>query len=185
MAAAKAITTRRGMFEVLLGLGAAVSLQGALDGTAWRAYESIEEAWIRDRHLLLVKQTPAAAAIAKIDLELKLAELRRRGAQFKHLLRCNPRQLRGGIWQLSFLPFNQVEEGELQSDSNYHRLQERVRSLAHAVQEHPDNRLLRQAQTHLWKTPEYREIHQRYSGRMQELSALYGGLNETTQRRRP
>ena len=28
----------------------------------------------------------------------------------------------------------------------------------------------------LWKTPEYRSVHRRYSGRMQELNRAYGGM---------
>ena len=35
------------MIESLLGLGAAGILHAALDSTAWRAYDSVEQAWIQ------------------------------------------------------------------------------------------------------------------------------------------
>src|SRR5688572_18870770 len=104
------MTTRRDMIETLLGLGAASALHAALDTPTWRSYESVEEAWIRDRHALLIMQSPAAEAPAQIDLELKLAELQRRKIQFRHLMKRNPQQLRGGVWQLSWLPFTDSDK---------------------------------------------------------------------------
>jgi hypothetical protein len=163
------------MIESLLGLGAAGILHAALDSTAWRAYESVEEAWIRDRHELLVKYTPAAAGAAEIDLDLKLAELYRRSMQFKYLLKRNPRQLRGGVWQLSWLPITESQKAELEAaDAAYRRHERKIRQLSQALREHPDYDVFRQAQTRLWKTPDYKEIHRRYSGRMQELQKMYG-----------
>jgi hypothetical protein len=165
------------MIESLLGLGAAGILHAALDTNAWRAYESVEEAWIRERHELLVKYTPAAAGAAEIDLDLKLAELHRRSMQFKYMLKRNPRQLRGGVWQLSWLPITDAEKAELENaDSAYRRHERKIRQLSQALREHADHDAFRQAQTRLWKTPEYKEIHRRYSGRMQELQKMYGRL---------
>ena len=164
------MTTRRGMIETLLGLGAAGVLQSALDSTDWRAYEAVEETWIRDRHALLIRQSPEAEAPAQIDLELKLAELQRRAIQFKHLVKRNPRQLRGGVWQLSWLPFTEQEKLDLESAQPAYKRQERkIRELSQSLREHADYDAFRRAQTHLWKTPEYKEIHRKYSGRMQEL----------------
>jgi hypothetical protein len=163
------------MIESLLGLGAAGILHAALDSTAWRAYESVEEAWIRDRHELLVKYTPAAAGAAEIDLDLKLAERHRRSIQFNYMLRHNPKQLRGGVWQLSWLPMTEAEKTGLESaDASYRRHERKIRQLSQALREHPCYDTFRQAQTRLWKTPEYREIHRRYSGRMQELQKMHG-----------
>jgi hypothetical protein len=165
------------MIEALLGLGAAEVLYAALDSTAWRAYESVEESWIRGRHELLVRQSPAAAAAAQIDLELKLAELQRRALQFKHLLKSNPKQLRGGVWQLSWLPFTNREKTQLESsDAAYRRQERKIRQLSKTLREHGDYQAFRHAQTRLWKTPEYKEIHRKYSGRMQDLQRMYGGL---------
>jgi hypothetical protein len=162
------------MIESLLGLGAAGILHGALDSTAWRAYESVEEAWIRDRYELLVKYTPAAAGAAEIDLDLKLAELHRRSMQFKYMLKHNPKQLRGGVWQLSWLPITEAEKTDLEmADATYRRHERRIRELSKALREHADYGTFRQAQTRLWKTPDYREIHRKYSGRMHELQKLY------------
>src|SRR5262245_59695559 len=123
------------MLESLLALGAAGILHAAaLDGTAWRAYESVEEAWIRDRHELLVKYTPAAAGAAEIDLDLKLAELHRRSMQFKYMLKHNPRQLRGGVWQLSWLPMSEVEKSELEnSDVSYRRHERKILQLSQTL----------------------------------------------------
>ena len=164
------------MIETLLGLGAAGVLHAALDSSAWRAYESVEDAWIRDRHALLVKHSPNAQMAAEIDLNLKLAELQRRAMQFKHLLRRNPRQLRGGVWQLSWLPLTDREKSELESaDSAYRRHEKKIRQLAEDLRQHADYDAFRHAQTRLWKTPEYKELHRQYSGRMQELQKIYGG----------
>jgi hypothetical protein len=168
------------MIESLLGLGAAGILHAALDSTAWRAYESVEEAWIRDRHELLVKYSPAAAGAAEIDLDLKLAELHRRSMEFMYLLKRNPKQLRGGVWQLSWLPMTETEKSNLENaDQAYRRHERKIRRLSQALRDHADYDAFRQAQTRLWKTPEYREIHRKYSGRMQELQKTYGrhGIN--------
>jgi hypothetical protein len=176
--ASNGFTTRRGMIETLIGLGAAGALHAALDSNAWRAYESVEEAWIRDRHALLIKQSPQIEAAAQIDLDLKLAELQRRAIQFRHLVKRNPRQLRGGVWQLSWLPFTEKEKTELESaDPAYKRQERKIRGLADSLREHPDYDAFRNAQTRLWKTPEYKEIHRKYSGRMQELHKTYGGAS--------
>lgn len=166
------------MLEALMTLGAASVLHGSLDASSWRAYESVEEAWIRDRHLLLIKQNPAVAAVAQIDLELKLAELHRRGIQFRHLLKSSPSQLRGGVWQLSWLPVTEKDSAEmLSADASYRRQDARIRELSEKLRNHPDHQLLRYAQTHSWKTIEYKEIHRRYSGRMQELNKRHGALD--------
>jgi hypothetical protein len=168
-------TTRRGMIETLLCLGAANVAYAALDSNAWRAYESVEEAWIRDRHSLLIKYSPVAAEAAEIDLELKLAELQRRAIQFQYLLKRNPQQLRGGVWQLSWLPLSEQEKAGLEvSNAAYRRQERKIRQLSHALREHGDYNLFRQAQTRLWKTPDYKEIHRKYSGRMHDLQKLYG-----------
>jgi hypothetical protein len=164
------------MIESLLGLGAASVVHAALDSNAWRAYESVEDAWIRDRHALLIKQSPQVETAAQIDLDLKLAELQRRAIQFRHLMKRNPRQLRGGVWQLSWLPFTEQQKSNLESaDPAYKRQEMKIRELSQSLREHPDYDAFRNAQMHLWKTPEYKEIHRRYSGRMQDLHKLYGG----------
>ena len=150
-------------------------MHAALDSSAWRAYESLEEAWIRDRSMLLAKQSPNAAGAAQIDAELKIAELHRRALQFKHLTKHNPRQLRGGIFQLSWLPFTDQEKTELESsDPAYRRQEQKIRALSESLRKHPEYESFRRAQTRLWKTPEYKEIHRKYSGRMQELQKTYG-----------
>lgn len=176
MAAKAAKSTRRTLIETLIGLGAAGALYGAVDSTAWRAYEAVEEQWIRDRHALIVAQAPGAAGAARVDLELKLAELQRRALEFKHLLRSNPRQLRGGVWQLSWLPLSDQERESLQSnDAAYRRQDDQIRRLVASLRRHAEYERLRQAQMRLWKTPEYKEIHRKYSGRVQELHRHYGG----------
>jgi hypothetical protein len=176
--ARKRFTTRRLIIQTVLGLGATGMLHATLDSGAWRAYESLEESWIRDRSMLLAKQSPNAAAAAKIDAELKLAELHRRALQFKHLTKTDPRQLRGGVWQLSWLPFTDREKTDLEaSDPAYRRQEQKIRALSESLRKHPEYESFRKAQTRLWKTPQYKEIHRKYSGRMQELQKIYGGSN--------
>ena len=86
------MTTRRTAITTLLGLGSGTAVYGSatLNRDAWRAYEAVEEAWIRDRHALLIEQCPRCSAAARIDLDLKLAELRRRAMQFQYLEQHHP-----------------------------------------------------------------------------------------------
>ena len=44
------------------------------------------------------------------------------------------------------------------------------------LRKHPNLREFRAAQTQLWKTPDYRLIHRRYSGRLKELNKAYGSI---------
>jgi hypothetical protein len=170
-------TTRRTIMSALLGLGAGTALYTSpLNHGAWRAYEAVEEAWIRDRHALLLEQYPECAEAAAIDLELKLAELQRRGLQFDYLARTNPQQLRGGMWQLSWLPLADSEKSEAAAQSAAYRKQEaRIRLLTSELRKHPSYESFHRSQTRLWKTPEYRSLHRRYSGRLQELNRIYAG----------
>jgi hypothetical protein len=168
-------TTRRTAMSVLLGLGCGAAVCGsALGEGAWRAYEAVEEAWIRDRHSLIVEQCPDCAEAAGIDLELKLAELHRRGMQFQFLSKSNPHQLRGGMWQLSWIPLSQADLAKLVSTNPAYRKQdEKVRRLTEDLRHHEEFEEFQRAQTRLWKTPEYRSVHRRYSGRLQELNRIH------------
>jgi hypothetical protein len=150
-------------------------LYGTLDYAAWRAFEAVEEAWIRDRYELLVQQAPAAINAAKLDLEIKLADLSRRAIQFRHLMSCDPSLLRGGIWQLTALPVSESEDVEIANTlPEYRKVSDRIRMLTEALRRHREYGVLQRAQVRLWKTPQYREVHRRYTGRMQELQRLYG-----------
>jgi hypothetical protein len=164
------------LLEALLGFGAtAAVLYGSLDTAAWTAYEAVEEAWIRDRHELLLEQAPACVQAARIDLEFKLADLQRRGMQFRHIQSRDPNLLRGGIWQLTALPVSEEDDREILSSSpDYRKQYDRVRQLGEALRRHPQYEILRRAQVRLWKTPQYRDAHRRYTGRMQELQQNYG-----------
>ena len=168
-------TSRRTMLETLLGISAASTLYASLDSTAWQAYEAVEEAWIRDRHELLVQHAPIAVSAARIDLELKLTDLQRRAMQFRHILGSDPTLLRGGVWQMTALPLSDQENAAmLSSIPEYRKKCDRIRALTEALRRHPAYETLRRAQIRLWKTPQYREVHRRYMGRMQELQRLYG-----------
>jgi hypothetical protein len=169
-------TTRRKAMGALLGLGAGTALYSStLDPAAWRAYEAVEEAWIRDRHALLLAQCPDCADAADLDLELKLAELQRRALQFEYLSKHNPRQLRGGMWQLAWIPLKDAELARLATTMPAYRKQdEKVRRLTETLRHHEQYDEFHRAQTRLWKTPEYRSVHRRYSGRLQELNRIYG-----------
>jgi hypothetical protein len=164
--------------SALLGLGAGTAIcSSELDQSAWRSYEAVEEAWIRDRHALLIEQCPECCDAAGIDLELKLAELQRRGLQFQYLAKHNPQQLRGGMWQLSWLPLSASDTSKmLLSSPAYRQQEEKIRRLGEELRESPDYEEFRRAQMRLWKTPEYRSVHRRYSGRLQELNRAYSGI---------
>jgi hypothetical protein len=169
-------TTRRTAITTLLGLGSGTAVYGSmLDRDAWRAYEAVEEAWIRDRHALLVEQCPECMEAACIDLDLKLAELHRRAMQFQYLSQHHPDQLRGGMWQLSWLPMSGADLVSLHAASAaYRRNEEIIRKLTEELRKHASYDEFRKAQTRLWKTPDYRFVHRRYSGRLQELNKVYG-----------
>jgi hypothetical protein len=164
--------------SALLGLGSGTAIcSSALDQSAWRSFEAVEEAWIRDRHALLLDQCPECTEAAAIDLDLKLAELQRRGLQFQYLARHSPRELRGGMWQLSWLPMSANEISKMMASTPAYRQQEeKIRRLADELRKSPDYVEFRRAQMRLWKTPEYRSVHRRYSGRLQELNRAYGGV---------
>lgn len=172
--------TRRTAITTLLGLGSGTALYcAALDHAAWRAYEAVEEAWIRDRHALLVEQCPDCSDAAALDLELKLAELQRRAMQFEYLSKHNPRQLQGGMWQLTSIPLSDVELARVAAASPaYRKLDAQVRKLAEALRQHAQYEDFHRAQTRLWKTPDYHAVHRRYSGRLQELNRIYGAPAE-------
>ena len=167
--------TRRTMLEILLGLGTASTLYASLDSTAWQAYEAVEEAWIRDRHELLLQHAPIAIGAARIDLDLKLTDLQRRAIQFRHILNTEPALLRGGVWQMTALPVSEQDHNAmLGAAPDYRKHCDRIKQLTEALRRHPHYETLKRAQVRLWKTPQYREVHRRYMGRMQELQRLYG-----------
>jgi hypothetical protein len=172
------MTTRRTLMSALLGLGAGSALCGtALDIGAWRAYEAVEEAWIRDRHALIVEQCPECAGPAAIDLELKLTELQRRGVQFQYLSKHHPEQLRGGMWQLSWIPLSARDTVRmLATSAPYREYEDKIRRLSATLRSTPHYEHFRSSQTRVWKTPEYRSVHRRYSGRLYELNRIYSGM---------
>jgi hypothetical protein len=169
-------TTRRTAITTLLGLGSGTAVYGsALNREAWRAYQAVEEAWIRERHALLIEQCPDCSEAASIDLELKLAELHRRAMQFEYLSKHRRDQLRGGMWQLSWLPMSGADAIRLnQTSTAYRHNEETIRKLTGDLRKHATYNEFRKAQTRLWKTPDYRFVHRRYSGRLQELNKEYG-----------
>jgi hypothetical protein len=173
----KKAATRRTMMTALLGLGTGTTLcSSPLDESAWRAYQAVEEAWIRDRYALVVEQCPECADAAALDLEVKLAELQRREIQFHYLSRHNPQQLRGGMWQLSWLPVSEFDVSRMFADNPaYKRVEQKIRRLNEELRKSAQYEDFHRAQTRLWKTPEYRSIHRRYSGRLQDLNRIYGG----------
>ena len=72
-----------GKFLVCLGVTALAA--NAFDPSAWKAYEAVEEAWIRECHAFVIQQAPAAVGVAQMDLEIKLTELRLRALTVDHL----------------------------------------------------------------------------------------------------
>ena len=125
--------------SALLGLGAGSALCGTtLDTEAWRAYEAVEESWIRDRHALIIEQCPECAGPAAIDLDLKLTELQRRGIQFQYLTKHHPGQLRGGMWQLSWIPLTARDTVKmLAASAQYREYEDRIRRLSTTLRNDP------------------------------------------------
>jgi hypothetical protein len=161
--------------KLLVCIGAsALAAYASFDPSAWKAYEAIEEAWIRECHSFVIQQAPAGLGAAQIDLEIKLAELRHRGMAVQHISKCAPKSLSGGVWQLTALTVPDGEDDHLAAVAEYRKLGERIAHLRASLKAHPQYSLLRRAQTRLWKTPQYRNAHRRYTGRLQELQTLYG-----------
>jgi hypothetical protein len=127
-------------------LSAGVCAIDAWADEAWRARQAVEEAWIRDRHEILLQEAPAAMNAAQIYLSIQLEELKGR------TLQANASE----GWQ---------RENE--------RCRERVRQLTHSLQRHPQYSQLQRALLRLWKTPQYREAYRRYNGRLQDIRCLY------------
>lgn len=171
-------TIRRSAVTVLLGIGSGTTVRSSeLDPSAWRAYEAVEETWIRDRHTLLLHQSEVCSETAAIDLELKLAELRRRGLQFLYLSKHHPQELRGGVWQLSWIPLTTIDIAKITAISpEYRRQEQKIRRLAEELRKSPNYESFLKAQTRLWKTPEYHALHRRYSTRLKELNEVCGGM---------
>ena len=119
---------------------------------------------------------PSVRNQPSIDLELKLAELRRRAMQFRYLSKHHPDQLRGGMWQLSWLPLSGDLTDLLATNAAYRQNEETIRNLTEGLRKHATYEGFRKAQMRLWKTPDYRFVHRRYSGRLQELNQAYGRL---------
>jgi hypothetical protein len=161
--------------KLLFCIGAsALAAYASFDLSAWKAYEAIEEAWIRECHSFVIQQAPAGLGAAQIDLEIQLAELRHRGMAVQHMSKCTPRSLSGGVWQLTALTVPGEEHDHLEAMAEYRKLGDRIAQLKATLKAHPQYNLLRRAQTRLWKTPQYRNAHRRYTGRLQELQTLYG-----------
>ncbi|MBC8166271.1 MAG: hypothetical protein H7Y20_10405 [Bryobacteraceae bacterium] len=163
------------VLEAMIGLSSTAALHASTDLNAWNAYEAVEEGWIRDRHELMLIHAPQSADVALLDLEVKLADLKQRGIQFRHLLSHDPRVLRGGVWQLTSLPISQSEAAlMIATNTEYRKQRDRVRHLTEGLRRHPGYAVLQKEQVRLWKTPQYQEIHRRYMGKMQELQRMSG-----------
>ena len=77
---------------------------------------------------------------------------------------------------MTALPVSEAENSEMMSKvPDYRKQSDRIREMTDALRTHPQYEMLRRAQIRLWKTPQYREIHRKYMGRMQELQRMYGG----------
>jgi hypothetical protein len=127
-------------------LSAGVCAIDAWADEAWRARQAVEEAWIRDRHEILLQEAPAAMNAAQTYLSIQLEELKRRTVQ------ANARE----GWQ-----------------REHDKCQERIRQLTSALKRHPQYSVLQRALLRLWKTPQYREAYRRYNGRLQDIRGLY------------
>lgn len=149
-------------------------LVAALDTSAWRAYAAIEERWILQRYELLLEFSPECTEAADLDQRLKLAELKRRGYQFQYVLARDPQRLRGGVWQLAWIPFSIEETLKLAAvNPDFRKNEEEIKQLNKELKRHPDYERFRKAQAHLWRSPDYKEIHRFYTGQLQELQQMY------------
>lgn len=157
----------------------AVTLSASADNQFWKAWEAAEEAWIRDRHELLIREAPAALNAAALDLEVRLVDLRRRSYEFRRVAGRDRAFPRSGMGALSEFSISPVERAEMMDTlPGYRKEDERLRQLDSALRRHPQYSMLLRAQLHVMKTPQYREIHRRHAGRMQDLYRLYGSVAE-------
>lgn len=155
--------------QAVVALGSGGVLHAAVDASTWQAYEAVEESWIRDRHELLIQDAPTVIHAAAIDLEVRLADLRRRAIEFQHIVARDASLLNGGIWQMASLPLSAQCRRELNRLPEYRRVVAEITQLTDDLRRHPQYPSLQRAQMRLWKTPQYVEAHRRYTGRMQEL----------------
>lgn len=176
----KGQTRRKLLFQAVLGLGAGSILYASVDVTAWKAYETVEESWIRERHELLVQEAPTALNVAALDLEVRLTDLRKRALEFRYIIGHDANLLQGGVWQMASLPISPQTQKELQAITDYRRITDKLKRLTETLRHHPQYEILQRAQMRLWKTPQYRDVHRRYTGRMQELQRVYCDAAPTT-----
>ena len=95
--------------------------------------------------------------------------------QFRFLLNRDSALLRGGVWELTSLSVSPEEQAEmLATIPEYRRQEEQVHQLAETLRRNPQYAILQRAQIRLWKTPQYRDMHRRYMGRMQDLQKSFG-----------
>jgi hypothetical protein len=165
---------RRWILPALTSLTATGVAVAGLDSTAWKAYEAVEEAWLHERHGMLVQQAPAALNAARLDLEIRLAELHRKALQFRHIQKCDPTLVGGAVWRLITLSLSSDESSHLEITPEYKKLEEKIQRLDASLTRHAQYSILKRAQSRLWKTPQYRNAHRRYTGRLQDLQAQYG-----------
>lgn len=169
-------TSRRIVLETLLCLTGAPALQASIDTAVWQAFEAVEEGWIRERHRLLLQHAPGVADAAQLELDLRLADLARRRLQFFYLQQHRPVLLTGGVWQFTAFSLPEKDRDSLLASApGYRAIEEKIRRLSFRLAQHPGHTEFRAAQTHLWKTPLYREAHRRYLLRMQQLQTQYSG----------
>lgn len=162
-------TRRILLMQAVVALGSGRVLHAAVDASTWRAYQAVEESWIRDRHELLIQEAPTVILAAQIDLEVRLADLRKRAMEFEHIASRDASLLSGGIWQMVSLPLTPQCRKELGRAPQYRQILAEITQLADSLRRHPQYPYLQHAQMRLWKTPQYVEAHRRYTGRMQEL----------------
>jgi hypothetical protein len=85
------------------------------------------------------------------------------------------------MWQLSWIPLSDaIWRSSLPRIPAYRKARREGRRLTEDSRHHEYEEFQR-AQTRLWKTPEYRSVHRRYSGRLQELNRI----TAATRRRKP
>ena len=162
-------TRRNLLMQAVVALGSGRVLHAAVDASTWRAYQAVEESWIRDRHELLIQEAPTVILAAEIDLEVRLADLRKRAIEFEHVASRDSSLLNGGVWQMTSLPLSAQCRKELNRLPQYRRIIAQLTQLTDSLRRHPQYPYLQHAQMRLWKTPQYVEAHRRYTGRMQEL----------------
>ncbi|MGH9630918.1 MAG: hypothetical protein ACRD7E_21615, partial [Bryobacteraceae bacterium] len=136
----------------------------------WDIYQAVEEEWLRQRCKLVIRQAPAVAEAALLDLELAVGQLQLRAMEFRYALGMRRPRLRIGMWEMIGVQITDSERWRLRSVSGmFRQLERNVEDALAALVRSPDYVELRRRQAHTWKTPEGQSLYRSYWSSLERL----------------